>query len=127
MSTPPSAPIRRLAAAELCRACDPGLFPFETTDELEDLAQIVGQARAVDAIQFGVGIARDGYNLFAMGPEGIGRHTVVRQHLEQQAPKRETPPDWCYVFNFKAPHKPRALQLPAGRASRAHVLVPRWW
>jgi lon-related putative ATP-dependent protease len=118
MSTLPSAPIRQLAAAELCRACDPGRFSFETTDELEDLAQVLGQARAVDAIQFGVGIAREGYNLFAMGPEGVGRHTVVRQHLEQLAPARETPPDWCYVFNFKAPHKPRALRLPAGRASR---------
>lgn len=118
MNTPASTSNRPLAAAELCRPCDPGRFTFETTDQLEDLAQVVGQARAADAIRFGVGIARDGYNLFAMGPEGIGRHSVVRRHLEQQAPQRETPPDWCYVFNFKAPHQPHALQLPAGRASR---------
>jgi lon-related putative ATP-dependent protease len=116
MSTLPPYPIRTLAAAELCRACDEKNLPFRTTDELEDLAQVLGQGRAVDAIRFGVGIGRDGYNLYAMGPEGIGRHTVVRRHLEEQAARRERPPDWCYVFNFDTPHKPRAMQLPSGRA-----------
>ena len=58
---------------------------------------------------------RDGYNLYAMGPEGIGRHTIVRRYLEQRAPQRATPADWCYVFNFAAPDKPRALKLPAGQ------------
>ena len=108
----------KLAASELCRGCDPARFAFQTTDELEDLAQVLGQARAVDAIRFGVGMGRDGYNLYAMGAEGVGRHTVVRQYLEQQAPQRATPSDWCYVFNFAAPPRPRALQLPAGRAAR---------
>lgn len=117
MSTTPGLPPSKLTASELCRGCDSGRFTFKTTNELEDLTQVLGQTRAVDAIRFGVGIGRDGYNLFAMGPEGIGRHTVVRHHLEQDALKRETPSDWCYVFNFKAPHRPRALELPAGRAS----------
>ncbi|MBI3043818.1 MAG: AAA family ATPase [Betaproteobacteria bacterium] len=117
MSESPSIPVRTLAPSELCRSCDPERFPFQTTDELEDLAQVLGQARAVDAIRFGVGIGRDGYNLFAMGPEGLGRHTIVRRHLEEQATRQATPADWCYVFNFETPHKPRALQLPAGRAS----------
>lgn len=116
MSNVTSSPIRTLAAAELCRACDEKNLPFRTTDELEGLGQVLGQGRAVDAIRFGVGIGRDGYNLFAMGPEGIGRHTVVRRHLEEQASRRETPPDWCYVFNFDTPHKPRAIELPAGKA-----------
>ena len=116
MSDSPMLPVRKLAASELCRACDEKNLPFRTTDELEDLAQVLGQGRAVDAIRFSVGMARDGYNLFAMGPEGIGRHTIVRRHLEEQAPRRETPPDWCYVFNFETPHKPRAIQLPAGKA-----------
>jgi lon-related putative ATP-dependent protease len=117
MSTLPRAFPLKLAVSELYRGCDPARLGFQTTDELEDLTQVLGQARAVDAIRFGVGIGRDGYNLFAMGPEGVGRHTVVRRYLEQLAPQRETPSDWCYVFNFAAPHKPRALKLPAGRAS----------
>jgi lon-related putative ATP-dependent protease len=109
---------RPLAAADLCRRCDPGEFTFRTTDDLEDLAQLLGQARAVNALEFSVGMGRDGYNMFAMGPEGLGRRTIVRRYLESQAPAREAPSDWCYVYNFGTPHKPRALALPAGRAPR---------
>jgi lon-related putative ATP-dependent protease len=108
---------RALVAAQACRRCDPGGFSFRSTEELEDLPQILGQARAIDAIQFGIGIHRDGYNIFAMGPGGGGRPAIVRRHLEAQAAREQTPPDWCYVFNFETPHKPRALKLPAGRAS----------
>jgi lon-related putative ATP-dependent protease len=116
---------RPLAAADLCRRCDPGQFKFRTTDDLEDLAQVLGQARAVNAIEFGVGMGRDGYNMFAMGPEGLGRHTIVRRYLESQAPAREAPSDWCYVYNFATPHKPRALALPAGRAPRLREAMAR--
>lgn len=105
-----------LAPSELRCTCDPDKFGFETTVELEDLGEALGQRRAVEAIKFGIGIRQEGYNLFAMGPEGIGRRSIVRHFLEQQAPAREVPPDWCYVFNFDTPHKPRALQLPPGQA-----------
>ncbi len=109
---------RPLSPDQLCRRCDPDQFEFGTTDEVKDLADSIGQESAGEAIRFGVGISRDGYNLFAMGPEGIGRHTVVGRFLEEQAPKRPTPSDWCYVFNFAVPHKPRALQLPPGQARK---------
>jgi lon-related putative ATP-dependent protease len=118
MSNSQSRSPRPLTAADLCRRCDPGQFKFKTTDDLEDLEQVLGQARAVNAIEFGVGMGRDGYNMFAMGPEGLGRHTIVRRYLERQAPAREPPSDWCYVYNFDTPHKPRAIALPAGRAPR---------
>ena len=109
---------KELDPAQLSRRCEPGGLPFQTTAELEDLDQILGQSRAVEAIRFGVGMERSGYNLFAMGPEGIGRHTIVRGYLEREAPRRPAPPDWCYVFNFTTPHKPRALSMPAGRAAK---------
>jgi lon-related putative ATP-dependent protease len=105
-----------LPATQLCRRCQPEQFGFETTDQLEDLDGVLGQVRAVGAIEFGVGIRREGYNLFAMGPAGIGRHTIVRRHLEKQAHGLGTASDWCYVFNFDVPHKPRTLQFPAGQA-----------
>jgi hypothetical protein len=105
-----------LPATQLCRRCQPEQFAFETTDQLQDLDGVLGQVRAVGAIEFGVGIRREGYNLFAMGPAGIGRHTIVRRHLEKQAHGLGTPSDWCYVFNFDVPHKPRTLQFPAGQA-----------
>ncbi len=114
-----------LQPAQLRRECDPASLPFATTDDLQDFAEVLGQARAVEAIRFGVGIERDGYNLYAMGPEGIGRHTIVRRFLEQKAPKRGTPDDWCYVFDFAAPDKPRALRLPAGSAARFRTDMQR--
>jgi predicted ATP-dependent protease len=89
---------------------------FRTTADLADLADPPGQARADGAIRFAVDIRHEGYNLFAMGPEGVGRRTLVRRLLEQQARGSATPSDWCYVFNFESPHLPRALRLPAGRA-----------
>ncbi len=125
MNKPASASIRPLPAAELCRRCDPEQFKFDTTDELEDLGEALGQARAVEAIRFGIGIRREGYNLFAMGPEGLGRRTVVQRFLEQQAASEPVPADWCYVFNFETPHKPRSLELPAGRAPKFRESMQR--
>jgi len=84
---------------------------------VQGLEDTPGQARAEDALAFGVGMRREGYHLFAMGPEGYGRHSLVRSRLEAEARRREAPADWCYVYNFDAPHRPRALKLPAGRAN----------
>ena len=125
MDKPNSTPGRALAAAELRRRCDPAQLAFSSTDELADLSDALGQARAVEAIRFGIEMPRDGYNLFAMGPEGLGRRTIVRGFLEQTAPAREVPDDWCYVFNFDTPHKPRALRLPPGRAPRFRQSMER--
>src|SRR5690606_32263337 len=84
--------------------------------ELEDGQEIIGQQRAIDAIRFGIGIRHQGYNLFALGPNGSGRQTTANLFLKQQAAGEPTPDDWCYVYNFEQPHKPRAYRLPPGRA-----------
>jgi lon-related putative ATP-dependent protease len=112
------APAERLTAEQLYRPCDPSTLGFRTTDELADTPVTLGQDRAVSAIQFGIGIRHDGYNLFALGPTDGGKHAVVRQYLEQQAASEATAPDWCYVYNFEHPHRPRSISLPAGRGQR---------
>jgi lon-related putative ATP-dependent protease len=109
---------RLLQPAELRQRCDPARFPFATTDELEDLAAIFGQERAKNAIQFGVGIRRAGYNLYVLGPAGAGKQTLLRELVAQQAKAEPRPDDWCYVFNYGRPHQPKALRLPAGRGAR---------
>jgi hypothetical protein len=106
--------VEPLEAQALYQRCDPTQFTFATTDDLENLTELIGQARAVEAVRFGVGIRREGFNLFALGPEGTGKYTVVRHYLERQAAMQPPPSDWCYVHNFAAPHQPRALQLPSG-------------
>jgi len=78
---------------------------------------IIGQMRAMDALHFGAGIRHDGYNLFVLGPPGIGKRSMVRQFLDKKAKTEKEPADWCYLNNFDEPHKPRALTLPCGRGA----------
>lgn len=105
---------RRLEADELTYVCDPGQLPFETTDELPDLMTVIGQERAVRAIDFGVQIPSYGFNIYAMGPSGTGRSTTVWKFLQRKAQEEPVPDDWCYVHNFADPRRPRAIRLPAG-------------
>ncbi len=116
-STPSGLP-RALSPAELCGGCDPSRFQFETTDELEDLTEFIGQARAAGAVRFGIGMRREGYNLYVLGPPGAGKRTLVQEFLARRAKDEGRPSDWCYVHNFEQPHKPRALRLPPGRGVR---------
>jgi len=109
--------IKELSWDALYRRCDDEQLRFQTTDELRDFTGILGQQRAVDAVKFGIGIRGEGYNLFALGPPGTGKQSVVRQYLQQRAAELPTPPDCIYVNNFNRPEKPRAIQLPAGQAS----------
>ncbi|MCL4205133.1 MAG: AAA family ATPase [Pirellulaceae bacterium] len=110
-------PLSPLPVSSLCWKCDPEALPFRTTDDLPDLTEFLGQARALDAVRFGIGIRRDGYNLYVLGPPGVGKRTIVQSFLEQKAIGDSRPNDWCYVQNFDEPHKPRALWLPAGRGA----------
>lgn len=105
----------RLEPQQLYHRCDPEQFGFETTAELDDLGEIIGQQRAMDAVRFGAGIRHDGYNLFVVGPSGIGKRSMVRQFLQKKALSEDEPADWCYLNNFAQPHKPQALSLPSGR------------
>ena len=105
-----------LSPDALYHRCDPDSFTFETTAELEDFGNMLGQDRAVEAIRFGVAVEHDGYNLFVLGPPGTGRHSFVQQFLAQKAIAKPTPSDWCYVNNFEQPRQPQAIELPAGKA-----------
>jgi len=102
---------------QLCTQCDAECFDFELTTELEPLEAVIGQARAVESVQFGIEIARQGFNVFAHGPAGSGKFTTIRHFLDRAAEPRPVPDDWCYVYNFEQAYRPRALRLPAGRGS----------
>jgi len=107
--------VQPLRPEALYRRCDPQELGFETSADLEDLKEIIGQARAVQALQFGIGIRREGYNLFSLGPAGTGKYTAVQQALKQKAATEPVPSDWCYVNNFGDPQQPRTLQLAPGQ------------
>ena len=105
----------RVPVAKLRRQCEPSAFKFKTTADVEPLDGTVGQSRAVQAMDFGLSIEASGFNLFVSGPPGTGRYTELRQQVERIAAQRPAPRDWCYVFNFKDPARPRALSLPPDR------------
>jgi lon-related putative ATP-dependent protease len=106
--------MKALNPKALYRVCDLASLNFETTDDLKQLKEIAGQDRALEALRFGVRIRHEGYNLFVMGPSGMGKSSATRQYLEQQAADKKPPDDWCYVNNFEHLQKPKLLRLPAG-------------
>ena len=107
--------ITALTADQLYHACNPDTLAFNNTTELEPLLVPLGQERALEAIEFGVEIERDGFNLFVLGAPGLGKHRVVEQILAKRGQLRAPLYDWCYVNNFDDPQKPRLLKLPAGK------------
>jgi lon-related putative ATP-dependent protease len=104
-----------LEPSELRRAVDPASLGFKTTEELHPIAGLIGQDRALKAIQFGANIKSHDFNIFVLGPPASGKSTAVKAHLVPKAAEGTTPADWVYVNNFDNPNRPKALQLPSGR------------
>jgi lon-related putative ATP-dependent protease len=108
--------IRPLSPQQLYHPCDCDKLDFNTTAEITQLDETIGQERALEAIEFGVGMRHAGYNIYVMGSTGLGRHTVVKETLAKQAALASRRADWCYVANFTDSHKPHAISLPGGKA-----------
>ncbi|KJS30954.1 MAG: ATP-dependent protease [Desulfatitalea sp. BRH_c12] len=111
-------PLPPLSPDRLYNRCDLDSLRFETTDDLQPLEGPIGQPRAAEALRFGIGMNRRGYNIFALGEQGTGKHTLIRNVLSSRAQNEEVPSDVCYVNNFEDGHKPRMLILPAGHGKR---------
>lgn len=108
----------KLAVENLYQHCDLSRLPFETTADLEDDHEHLGQERAMDALKFGVGMKHDGYNLFVLGSIGVGKLTTVKKILAKESVAAKTPSDWCYINNFPQHHMPLKLELPAGLGNK---------
>ncbi|HHX73323.1 MAG TPA: AAA family ATPase [Firmicutes bacterium] len=108
---------RTLKPEELRLNCDPAQFEFETTETLAPLEGIIGQERAVRAMEFGLKIKRHGYNIFMTGQTGTGKNSYAQTLVSEIAAGEEVPLDWCYVYNFADPGHPKALCLPSGQGS----------
>ncbi len=106
--------ISELKPEQLKKQFPEGLFPFATTQDLSPLDTIIGQERALRAMELALGIQSSGYNIFVTGASGTGRTTIVRDILNQFAEKQPVPSDWVYVYNFTDPDSPEAFPLPAG-------------
>ncbi len=107
-------PVRPLSAKALSARCTLAHLRFKTTADLGGDVEFVGQQRPIAAIELGVTMDRQGYNIFALGPSGTGKYTVVQRYVERRAAQEPAPDDWCYVNDFEQSSAPRALRLPAG-------------
>lgn len=115
----------RLAPEELTRPFAPEQFTFDTTDDLEPFRGVLGQERAVEALQFGVAMPRPGYNVFVMGEPGTGRFSFVKRYLQAEGKRVATPSDWVYLNNFDEPREPRVIELPPGSATEFSADIDR--
>lgn len=104
-----------LSYTDLKVICDPKHFKFETTSDLEPIQSGIGQDRGIKALKFGLNVDIKGYNLYLEGPDGVGKTQYTKNYLNKIAPKRKTPCDWCYIYNFDNPNEPIAVSLPAGQ------------
>jgi len=110
---------KKVAAEKLRWSLDPATLPFETTDTIEPLQEIIGQDRGVEALRFGIGMNKEGYNVFVTGTAGSGRLSTAKKILEELVSKmKRIPDDLCYVNNFKNTEAPVLLDFPAGQGSR---------
>ncbi len=105
-----------LPVSELRRIVDPASLGFTTTADVTPIRGLIGQERAMAAIEFGTEMRAMDYNIFVLGPPASGKRTALKTQLDAKAAKSVAPDDWAYVYNFEEPSHPRALRLPAGRA-----------
>jgi predicted ATP-dependent protease len=94
--------------------CDPAIFHCDSTADMKPLAGIIGQDRALKALEFGLGINEKRFNIFVSGIPGTGRTTTIKAFLDERAAKKPVPPDCVYVYNFKDSYSPCAIELPPG-------------
>ena len=107
--------VKELSADEIRKECDTSFMHCKTTKDLEPLLKIIGQKRAVKALEFGLGIKDQGFNIYVAGYPGTGRKTAVKNFVEKIALAESTPSDWCYVNNFSNQYEPTAIKLPSGK------------
>ncbi len=114
-----------LTPEQLYRRCEAADLPFSLCTELAEAPGLIGQERAIEAVEFAIRMRRKGYNVFATGASGTGRHAAIADLLRRQAANEPTPPDWCYVNNFADPQRPRRLSLSPGRGSDLALAMDR--
>ncbi len=102
--------------ADLRCICDPRVFKFKNTSQIKPINEVIGQKRAVQAIDFGLNMKSPGYNIFVTGLEGTGKSTIVKDIVTKHAKTLPGPDGWCLVNNFKDQFRPKAIAVSDGQA-----------
>lgn len=104
-----------LSYKDLKNVCNPNVFSFESTADLDTIGLVYGQDRGIKALEFGLNVSVKGYNLYLEGPAGVGKTMYTKNYLDVIAKKQKKPTDWCYIYNFENSNEPIAVSLPAGQ------------
>ncbi len=115
-----------LSFKNLKSTCNPNLFKFETTESLEPIQAGIGQDRGIKALEFGLNVDINGYNLYIEGPSGVGKTMYTKHYLDTLSKKKKTPQDWCYIYNFDNPNIPIAVSLAAGQGKEFRDMMDRF-
>jgi len=110
--------MRELNRTDLCKTTDGDALKFRSTAELASLKQVIGQERAVRALELGLELLAPGYNVFVGGLPGTGKSTIVKSLVGKFAARKPAPPDWIVVFNFQDEYHPRVFSLPQGQGQK---------
>lgn len=110
----------------LKKYCNPDIFQFETTKDLEPIVTGIGQERGIKALEFGLNVDVKGYNLYLEGPSGVGKTMYTKKYLDNISKKKKIPNDWCYIYNFENPNEPIAVSLPAGQGKEFKELMDQF-
>ena len=111
---------------ELRYNCNPEIFDFETTEELDANYKGIGQQRGIASLEFGLTVDTKGYNVYLEGPSGSGKTTYTKNYLDKLSKTKKSPPDWCYIYNFENPNEPVAVSLPAGEGNNFKIAMDKF-
>lgn len=106
--------MKPLSVKELYAKCESKDFAFTSTKSLEPINEFVGQSRAQEAIRFAMAMPDSGYNVYAVGRNGLGKRTMILRYLDHHPKLAPNLNDWCYVADFERPRSPKVLKLPVG-------------
>lgn len=110
--------IKPLALSKLRRRCDTSGWEFNTSQDAPSSSKLLGQDRALGAIDFAANMGRPGYNVYVVSTDDGGYEQAITDHLKSIAGDMPTPADWVYVYNFEEPRHPKALKLKPGQGGR---------
>lgn len=116
MNTPKVKKPKELKPEDLRWKCNPDVFEFTSTLDIEPIEGILGQERALKALKLGVELRSPGYNIFIAGLSGSGKATSVKQMLEIIGSSCPELYDYAYVHNFQDPDRPTLLTFSKGKA-----------
>ncbi|MFH0988525.1 MAG: AAA family ATPase [bacterium] len=115
ISLKPAANHKSLPIEKLRWNCTASSLKIKSSEEVEASRDIIGQERALRALQVGLAMKHFGYNIFVTGISGTGRTTTIKRLLHEFEQGHAELKDHCYVYNFEHPDQPMSISLPAGQ------------